>query len=227
MPSSTRLIYGHQLGALGSQAVEGPAADEVLHRPLVHVRAVEHPLAEILEGGEITVLLPLAHHRLDKAPADVLDRHQAEADAPLLHGEAGHRSGSHPAAAGRCRSPCTRRYTRPPCRSYPAREVSSAAMYSRVIVALEISRLIGHHRIADGVGLVEGVVGEVVDLVDKWPGPWPRGCRWPRSPGCSGPDRRGGRPPAPAPRPWPSFWTWPGGPYPPGPGNSPPAPGRS
>ena len=63
------------------------AADEVLHSPLVHVRAVEHPLAEILEGGKGPVLLPLAHHGLDKAPADVLHGHQAEADAALLHGE--------------------------------------------------------------------------------------------------------------------------------------------
>ena len=86
MPSST-LVHCYQLGASGSQTVEGTAADEVLHSPLVHVRAVEHPLAEILEGGKGPVLLPLAHHGLDKAPADVLHGHQAEADAALLHGE--------------------------------------------------------------------------------------------------------------------------------------------
>ena len=32
-------------------------------------------------------------------------------------------------------------------------------------MALEIRRLIGHHRVADGVGLVEGVVGKIIDLV--------------------------------------------------------------
>ena len=32
-------------------------------------------------------------------------------------------------------------------------------------MALEIRRLIGHHRVADGVSLIEGVVGEVKDLI--------------------------------------------------------------
>ena len=34
-------------------------------------------------------------------------------------------------------------------------------------MALEIRRLIGHHRITDGVGLVEGVVGEVVNFIEN------------------------------------------------------------
>ena len=32
-------------------------------------------------------------------------------------------------------------------------------------MALEIGRLVGHHRIADGVGLIEGIVGEVINFI--------------------------------------------------------------
>ena len=32
-------------------------------------------------------------------------------------------------------------------------------------MALEVRRLVGHHRVADGVGFIEGVVGEVKDLI--------------------------------------------------------------
>ena len=32
-------------------------------------------------------------------------------------------------------------------------------------MALEIGRLVGNHRIADGVGLIEGIVGEVVNFI--------------------------------------------------------------
>ena len=82
MPSSTRSYTATSWERLAPQTVEGTAADEVLHSPLVHVRAVEHPLAEILEGGKWPVLLPLAHHGLDKAPADVLHGHQPKRMPP-------------------------------------------------------------------------------------------------------------------------------------------------
>ena len=32
-------------------------------------------------------------------------------------------------------------------------------------MALKIGRLVGNHRIADGVGLIEGIVGEVVNFI--------------------------------------------------------------
>ena len=67
------LIYLDQLGPAGSQRVKGSGADQVLHRPLVHVAAL-HPLAEVIQRGE-GALFPLAHHGLDKASAAILNRH--------------------------------------------------------------------------------------------------------------------------------------------------------
>ena len=64
----------HQLAAIGTKAVEGPRTDEILHCPLVDV-VIIHPLAEVLESGEGSVLLPLPHHVLNKAPANIFDGH--------------------------------------------------------------------------------------------------------------------------------------------------------
>ena len=44
-----RFIHRDELGPPVPEAVEGAAADEVLHRTLVHIAAVVHPLAEVLE----------------------------------------------------------------------------------------------------------------------------------------------------------------------------------
>lgn len=186
MPSSTRSYTATSWERLAPRLSKAPAADEVLHSPLVHVRAVEHPLAEILEGGKGPVLLPLAHHGLDKTPADVLHGHQAEADAALLHGE--------PVIGA----------------VHIRRQQGDAAVLalgdvfghlvgvvqhrgqqgSHILpgkVALEVRRLIRHHRIADSVGLVEGIVGEVVNLVEDILG---RGLR--NAAGNAAPDAPGG-----------------------------------
>ena len=39
----------HQLGTISPHGIESPGLDEILHSPLIHISAVEHPLAEILE----------------------------------------------------------------------------------------------------------------------------------------------------------------------------------
>ena len=61
-----------------NRSFKGAGPDEILHRPLVHILGVAHPAAEVLEGGKGAAQLPLAHHALDEAPADVLDGHQSE-----------------------------------------------------------------------------------------------------------------------------------------------------
>ena len=156
------LIDVYQLRPLGSQGVKRAAADQVLYRPLVDV-AAHHAVAEIVEGRE-RCLLPLAHHRLDEAPADVLDGHEAEADSPLLHGEAVggavdvRRQQGDAAVLALVDVP-----------RHLVGVVQHGGQKRRHVllgeVVLEIGRLVGHHRIGDGVGLVEGVVGKVVDLV--------------------------------------------------------------
>ena len=158
------LIHGDELGAPVPQTVEGAAADEILHGALVHIAAVIHPLAEVLEGLEQSPLLPLLHHRQDEAPSDVLDGHQTEPDTLRLHGEpivgAVHIRRQQRDAAVTAFSDVPR---------YLVGVVQHAGQQRRHVllgvVALEIRRLIGHHRIADGVCLVEGVVGKVEYLV--------------------------------------------------------------
>ena len=124
---------------------------------------------------------------------------KAEADASLLHGEAGRAErlmsgGSKRDAA----APGTRRYS-----SETLSELSSTRGQQRRhvlpwIVALEVRRLIGHHRVGNGVSLVEGVVGEVedliVDLFGRGVGSMPLATQ-PRM--STGRDRREETPPAP------------------------------
>ncbi len=137
--------------------------DQVLHRPLVRVRAV-HPLAEVLEPGEGPVGLPLPDHALDEAPADVLDGHQSEPDPLLLHGEGvpgpihvrRQQGDAHvpalPDIDGDLLGPVEHR-----CEQ--SRHVFLG------VVQLKPRSLVGHHSVAHRVGLVEGIVGKLVDLV--------------------------------------------------------------
>ena len=83
-----RLENLDELGALGTQGIKGTAADQVLHGPLIHVRRVIHTLAEILEGCKGAVLVTALNKRLDKAAANILDGHQAEANVLPLYREA-------------------------------------------------------------------------------------------------------------------------------------------
>ena len=80
------LVDLYQLGSARPSAVKRPGANQVLDRPLIHVAAL-HSLAKIVEGLKWT-RFPFTHNSLDKTAADVLDGHQAEANPPLLHGEA-------------------------------------------------------------------------------------------------------------------------------------------
>ena len=156
------LVDGDELGPAGAQTVEGPGTDQILHRPLVHVRPAE-ALAEVLKAEEGPVLLPLPHHRLDEAAADVLNGHQPEADALLLHGEAvrgavhirGQQSDVPLLALG-------------DVLAHPVGVVQHTGQQGRHVlpgvVDLEPSGLIGHDGVAHRVGFVEGVVGEVIDL---------------------------------------------------------------
>ena len=157
------LVHLDQLGPPGPQGVKGAGADQVLHRPLVDV-AVRHPVAEVVEGREGALLCPVPHHRLDEAPADVLDGHQAEADASLLHGEPVGGAVDVRRQQGDAAVPALADVPR-----HLVGVVQYAGQQGRHVlpgvVALEPGGLVGHHRVGDGVGLVEGVLGEGVDLL--------------------------------------------------------------
>ena len=158
------LVHLDQLGTVGPHGIEGARADQVLHRTLVHIAAVEHPLAEVLEGGEGAALVPLAHQCLNETPADVLDGHKAEADAALLHGEAVVGAVHVRRQQGDAALPALGDILRHLVGVVQHRGQQRRHIFAG-IVTLEVRRLIGHHRVADGVGLVEGVVGKVIDLV--------------------------------------------------------------
>ena len=123
-----------------------------------------HPLTEGLEGRKCASLLSFRHHLVNKPSADALHRRQAESDALLYHGEVG------------ARLIDVRRQQAKPhlltlgdvLRHLAAGIQNTGQQGGHVllgIVAFEIGGLIGHDGVADRVGFVEGVVGEVVDVI--------------------------------------------------------------
>ena len=124
---------------------------------------VEHSPAKILETDKFPVFLPLLLDAAHKPPAHALDGRQAEADVFPGHGEVrtrlvhiGHQQGdAHIPALG-------------DVLRHLLAGVKHAGQQGRHvlagIMALEIGRLIGHNGIAHRMGLVEGVVGKVVDV---------------------------------------------------------------
>ena len=116
-----------------------------------------------MEGGKIPVL-PLPHDGLNETPADVLDGHQSEPDAPLLHREPVGGTVDVRRQQGDAAVLALVDIAR-----HLVGVVQHAGQQRRHIllckVALEVRRLVGHHRVADSVGLVESVVGEVVDFL--------------------------------------------------------------
>ena len=71
---------------MAAQAVHCPAADQILHRPLVQLPIV-HALQEVLQRTEGAALPALGSHAADKPSADVFHSPKAETNAPLLYGE--------------------------------------------------------------------------------------------------------------------------------------------
>ena len=116
-----------------------------------------------MERGKGPVL-PLPHHRLNEAPANVLDGYQAEADAPLFHREAVLGAVDVRRQQGDAAVLALADIAR-----HLVRVIQHAGQQRRHVlpgeVALEVRRLVGHHRVGNGVGLVEGVVGEIIDLL--------------------------------------------------------------
>ena len=158
-----RFIDLQHLRALEAKAVTSAALDEVFHCALVEVGAVQAP-AEVLEPGKPARLLPLGHDLLDKAAANVLDRRQTEADAGGRDGKMVVRfvdirrqhGNVHRLALGDILGDLARRIEH---RGHERRHILAW------IVVLEPRRLVRDDSVADGMRLVEGIVGEVIHLV--------------------------------------------------------------
>ena len=157
------LIGPQQLGAVQPHAVKGAALDEVLQHPLVQIRPA-HALAEVREGGEGPSLPPFLQHIVDKTPAHPLDGHQAEADVFAGDGEVGLRlvdvGGQQGDAAVLALGDILGHLL--------AGVQHGGEQGGHVlpgVVALEPGRLVGYDGVGHGVGLVEGVLSESLDLV--------------------------------------------------------------
>ena len=149
--------------ALVAQAVKGSRLDEVLHGPAVQLPAV-HPAAEVVKALERPVLPPVRHQGLDGPPAYALYGHQAEADVAGGDGEVGvglvHVRGqqldAHIPALG-------------DVLGHLLAVVQHGGEQGRHVlpgvVALHVGGAVGHDGVAHGVGLVEGVAGEIQYLV--------------------------------------------------------------
>ena len=153
----------HQLRAAAAQAVEAAGADQAVQHPLVQLRVV-HTGAELLEGAEGPALVPLRQHRRGEARPHPLQRRQPEPDVLPRHGE------------GRLRLVDVRRQQGDavlPALGDVLRHLVLGVQHGGEqgrhvlpgVAALEPRRLVGHDGVGQGVGFVEGVVGEVVDLV--------------------------------------------------------------
>ena len=152
-----------QLGAAVAHAVKGPGLDEALHHPAVEV-IVKHPVAEVHKIGKGTARLPLFQQTLDHAPAHALQGHQAKSNALPHHSEVGiglvhvrgQQGNAHVPALGDILGHLFRGVQH-------GGEQGGHILLG--VVEFEPGRLIGHHGIAHGVGLVKGIVCKVGDLV--------------------------------------------------------------
>ena len=157
------VAHRHHLAAACAEAVEGPGADEVFQRPLVDV-AVVQPFAEVLEPGKGTIFLPFPDHALNKAPANVFDCRQSEPDAALLYGKAVQGAVHVRRQQGYAHVPALGDIPGHFFRVAQHRRQQGRHIFAGVVI-FEPGRLIGDHRVTDCMGLVESVIGKVIDFV--------------------------------------------------------------
>ena len=153
----------HELGAAGAGGVESSGADQALQHPAVQV-VVIHPGTEIGKGGKGPVLLPLGQQARGKAPAHPFQRRQAEADVLPRDGKFRFRLVHIRRQKGDAHILALGNILRHLLLGVQHRGQKGRHILPGVVV-FEPRGLIGHNGVAHRVGLVEGVVGEVVDLV--------------------------------------------------------------
>ena len=148
---------------MAAKAIHSAAFDKVFHGPLVQF-PFPHPLKEILQGFEGAALLALADHGPNQAVADVLHRTETKADRIALH---------HKVVIGvvdiRGQHRDIQFLTFGDVTGYFGGRIQHGGHQRRHIllgiVAFQVRRLVGHHRVAHGMGLVEGVVCKGNDLI--------------------------------------------------------------
>ena len=152
-----------KLGPAHAHAVEGAASDEVFQHPLVQVIGA-HPLAEIVEIPEGAVLPALLHQLFDEANTHIFHRAKAEADVVPRHGKVG---AGFVDIGGQNGDPQFLGLldVLGHLGVLPQNRGEKGGHVFLGIVIFQPRRLIGHHGVAHGVGLVEGVVCKVQHLV--------------------------------------------------------------
>ena len=161
------------LGAVGVEAVEGAGRSEAFQLALVDDLGIAPP-GEVEEVGERPVLLALLDHRLHRLDTDVLERAQRIADRafarrPGLDREDG---GGGVDIGGQEPDAQALEFLAEGVELVGVAEIErhrGGEEFDRVI-GLEIGGLIGDEGVGGGMGLVEAVARELVDLLENVPG---------------------------------------------------------
>ena len=156
-----------------ADAVEGARLDERFDRALVQRERID-PAAEVVEVSERTVALALGDDLRDNSLADVSDRGESEDDRPGTRGR----------VFGTLRREVRQRFVDVGHTHVDAEIAALGQVDGRLvlvvfhrgqqggqvldrIVRLQPGGLVGDESVAVGVGLVERVVGERLDLLEK------------------------------------------------------------
>ena len=162
-------VDGHELPSRAAQAVKGSRLDKVLDGAPVHILS-GHPLDEILQAAEESVLSSLLDNGVDHRLPDALDGCQAVPDIASVHGEislslvdVGRQDGN-PHLTAAVNIFCHLRWI-----FYHGCHEGRHKFHR--IVVFQISRLIGHYRVGRCVGLIKSIFCKidhlVVDLVGR------------------------------------------------------------
>ena len=147
------------------QGVEGPGLDERVDGALVaHDRG--NLVEEVLEGGELALVLPGGHDRVDDVDADVAHRRQPEAHVLTDRGELGPRGVDVRGQDGDAHVAALPQVDGQLVLVVLLAGEQGGHVLGR-IVRLEVGRPVGHDAVGGRVGLVEGVLGEGDDDVPQ------------------------------------------------------------
>ena len=158
-PANDRLVNRQKLAAIIAEAVHCAALNQILHGALVQFRLLQ-PLAEIGESGKRPVLLAFGDHLANQAAPDVLHCAESEANCIALHGE--HVLGAvHVGRKNTDAQLLTLRNIPGDLLCIGQHGGHQRRHILPGIVALEPGRIVADLCIADGVRLIEGIVGKI------------------------------------------------------------------
>ncbi len=175
------LLEDHQQAAPGqAQRVERPGLDERLDRALVEDR-FRNPFCEIVERGEGPAGIPLGQQLCDQTLTHVADGRQTERDragtSDRQHDVRRHLLGGQRREVHHRSVDVGREHLHSHCPRIAQvhRRLVEVALHTREqagevldrVVNLQVGGLVGDEAVPEGVALVEGVVGELLDDVEQ------------------------------------------------------------